>query len=457
MKGGVDSMKLMVLILVLALSLGTPTCLLAGTEAGDLSDKIQTLENQISNLQSQLDELKTQVASQSKEKQELEAKVQKLESEPKGFWKQANKSGEFRLQDALGLDDESKLNIAGEINMRYRQNFDEQGAKPGFELYEVEFFFDSAFNKNASMFVELPIMHSNKPDLGNAWVDFHSEGELAATDSTGIMLGHFMPWFGNYGYDDNQSWIYGGRTTTNTTLVRGTAIDSQIIRDRQIGIAGNLKLGDLLLTQQVFNGAGPYIVSGGADNDTRKDLVSRLQYTLPNELGAVGTGYWYAPKTRGATTNSAGTQYGSGGKTHVRDIQRYVAFFRYPDVMQATVPDLSLGGKPFMLYGEYHRGSFHANRSLNAFNDTQNYQGAWLETNFNIKRDKLVGVLRWDWFDPNADESQDLDDIWGITPAIKWQFLNQMYLTASFELYEGKDSAAGKDDDRFTLELSSQF
>ena len=353
--------------------------------------------------------------------------------------------------------EESKLNIGGDINLRYRENMDKGGSNPGFQFYEVELFFDSAVNKNGAFFVELPIMHSNKPDLGNAWVDIHSEDELAATGSTGLMIGHFMPWFGYYGYDDNQSWIYGGRTTTNTTLVRGQSVDSQVMRDRQIGIGANLKLGSWLLTNQVFNGAGPYTVSGGTDNDERKDYVGRLQYTLPEELGVVGTGFWWAPKTRGATTNSAGTTYGSGGKKHVRDIQRHVVYFKYPNVEQASVPDMSLGGRNWMVYGEYHLGKFYANPSIAASNNTQTYHGGWIETDFNIKRDKLVGILRGDWFDPNTDETQDLDTIWGLTPALKWQILNQMYLTTSYEWYTGESSASGKSDDRITLELSTQF
>ena len=451
-------MRFLFLLLIVLLVFGIPSYILAEGDAGDVNTKIQALEGYIVGLQKQLDELKQQVASQAKEKEVLAAKVQAIEKEPKTFLAKGMKSGEgFKLRDALGLDEESKLNIGGEINMRYRENMNKRGSKPGFELYEVELFLDSAVNKNAAFFVELPIMHSNKPDLGSTWVDFHKEGELTATGNTGLMVGHFNPWLGYYGYDDNQSWIYGGRTTTNTTLVRGTAIDQQIIRDRQLGILANLKLGSWLFTPQVFNGAGPYIVSGGTDNDQRKDVAGRIQYTLPEELGVLGAGALWAPKTRGATANSAGTQYGSGGKAHLRDIERYAVYFKYPDVMQATVPDLSLGGKPFLIYGEYHWGKFHGNPARAAANDTQDYQGAWVETNINIKRDKLVGILRWDWFDPNTDSNQDLDHIWGLTPALKWQFLNQMYLTASYELYEGGSNAGGKSDDRITLEMSTQF
>lgn len=452
-------MRFLLFFLVISLVIGIQGYLLADSASNDdVGSKIQALENHISNLQVQLEELKQQVSAQSKDKEDLIAKVHKLESEPKTFLNRGFKSDQgFKLRDALGLEEESKLNIGGEINLRYRENMDRDGAKPGFELYEVELFLDSAVNKNGAFFVELPIMHSNKPDLGSAWVDFHSEGELAATSNTGLMVGHFNPWLGYYGYDDNQSWIYGGRTTTNTPLVRSYDIDNQIIRDRQLGILGNLKLDSWLLTGQVFNGAGPYIVAGGSDNDNRKDVLGRVQYTLPNELGVVGAGAWWAPKTKGATANSAGTQYSSGGKKHVRDIERYAVFFKYPDVMQATLPDLSLGGKPFIIYGEYHWGTFHANSSIAASNFTQDYRGAWIETNVNLKRDKLVGICRFDWLDPDTEKNRDTDEIFGLTPGIKWQFLNQMYLTATYELYEGHSDSTGKADDRVALEFSTQF
>lgn len=458
-KGRIERMKSLLIVLALSLILSMmPGHLLAEGGNDDVNARIQALENQISILQSQLGELKQQVTAQSKDKETLEAKVKALESEPKTFLARGTKSGEgFKLRDALGLDEESKLNIGGEINMRYRENMNKRGTKPGFELYEVELFLDSAVNKNSAFFVELPIMHSNKPDLGSAWVDFHKEGELAATGYTGLMIGHFNPWLAYYGYDDNQSWIYGGRTTTNTATVRNYSIDNQIIRDRQLGVLANLKLGPWLFTQQVFNGAGPYIVAGGSDNDKRKDFVERIQYTLPNEFGVVGVGYWNAPKTRGATANSAGTDYSSGGKKHVRDIERFAAYFKYPNVMQATLPDLSLGGKPFVIYGEYHQGVFHANPSVAASNFTQTYRGAWIETNVNIKRDKLVGIMRLDWLDPNIASNSKKDSLWGLTPGIKWQFLNQMYLTATYELYEGNSNSLGKSDDRITLEMSTQF
>lgn len=349
-----------------------------------------------------------------------------------------------------------ELNIGGDINVRYRQNFDTTAGSPGFQLYEVEFFVDAEMHKNISFYAELPLYHSNAQDMGNVWVDIHKEGELAATGYTGLMIGHIMPWFGYYGYDDNQSWIYGGRTTTNTALIRGVELDKQIIRDRQLGIAANVKVGPFLFTPQVYNGAGPWRTAGGTDNDQNKDIVFRAQYTLPRELGVVGAGYYLAPST-GNDTASGGTSFASGGKKHARTIERYAVYFKYPDVPQASVPDMSLDGKPFVIYGEYIWGTHIANLDAKAVAERTNLQfwGVWIEGNVNIIRDKLVGVLRCDYLDPDISNAND--DRWAVTPAIKWQAFTQTYLTLSYEYYDGGSSASGKNDDRVTLEMSLQF
>lgn len=353
------------------------------------------------------------------------------------------------------------VNIGGDFNFRYRQNISTSATSPGFQLYEVEFFVDTNLNKNVSLFFELPLYHSNAVDLGNAWADFHKEDELAATGFTGVMVGHIAPWFGYYGYDDNQSWIYGGRTTTNTTLVRGQKVDGLALRDRQVGIAGNIKLdlkesGSLLFTPQIYNGAGYWAVAGGTDNDRKQDLVFRAQYSIPNELGVVGAGYWNAPKTKGATANSSGTRYGSGGQKHVRDVERVAVFFKYPDVQQASLPDLSLGGKPFIVYGEYITGTHKGNSDIAGYTTDQKLMGYWVEANANILRDKLVGILRYDFFDPNTDKSAD--QLVGITPALKWESYKMVFLTLNYEYYDGGKSAGTQlKEDRIVLEMSIQF
>ena len=430
-----------------------------------LQQQIQAMQNehqkQLEVLQQQLNTIKDQMLAQEKSVKEKEVKIAQLEDKTKSWVDRGFKSGAFKLRDAMGLEDESKLNIAGELNFRYRYNTNAENQNTtythGFQFYEIELFLDAAVNDRTSIFVEYPISHSNYLNPGNAWIDFHHPGELAASEYTGLMLGNFSPRFGYLNYDDNQSWIYGGRTTTNTTLVRGKSFDSQTIRNRQIGISAPIKLGSFLIEPGIFNGSGPIEFSGGSDNDRRMDFTTRFQYTLPNDLGLVGVGYWNAPKTKGATANTAGTRWAGAGATHVRDIERFAAYFKYPNVGQATLPDLSLGGKPFLIYGEAIYGIHHANSmpALDASNYTQDFLGWYLETNVNIKRDKLVGILRYDYLDFDRDIGKNT--LMALTPALKWNIANNVWLNGSYEYYFGDTAATGKDDDRIALELNVWF
>ncbi len=397
----------------------------------DTQLKIETLEKQMGLLKNQLDELKGEMQGKTR-----------LWSEPKEVPRPRGES-----------EDERKLNIAGELNFRYRSNTDRQVLTDyGLQFYEIELFMDANVNDYTSVFIEYPISHKNYLNPGNAWIDFHQPGELAGAEYTGLMIGNFSPRFGLLNYDDNQSWVYGGRTTTNTPLVRGKSIDSQTIRNRQIGVSAPIKLGDFLFEPGIYNGSGPIEFSGGADNDHRLDATTRLQYTLPNEVGLVGAGYWYAPKTNGATSNTAGTRWGGSGAQHVRDIERFALYFKYPNVAQATLPDLSLGGKPFMLYGEYIWGTHHANSSIAVSNFTQDFAGWYVETNVNILRDKLVGVFRYDYLDEDTDVASNT--LMALTPALKWNILENVWLTTNYEYYFGGQNASEKDNDRVALELA---
>lgn len=348
------------------------------------------------------------------------------------------------------------INIGGDFNFRFRHNNDKDAGKKGFELYEFELFIDAAVHKHVSIFGELPIYHSNRIDLGNAWIDFHKDGELAATGYTGLMVGHIMPWFGFYGYDDNQSWIYGGRTTTNSILARAETIDGTVMRDRQVGIAANIKLGNFLFTPQIYNGSGFWAVAGGADNDNAKDIVFRAQYALPNEIARVGIGYWNSPKTKGALEPSRGTAYGGSGVKHPRDIQRVCAFLQFPNVPHATVPDLSLGDKPFTIFGEYILSRFKGNSGAPGYEADFDAAGYWVEANVRIVRNKLVGVVRYDFLDPNTDI--DDNELTGITPALKLELVPMTFLTLGYEFYDGGEKAGKvKNDDRIVAEMSIQF
>lgn len=322
-------------------------------------------------------------------------------------------------------------------------------------FYEIELFLDAELNDFTSIFVEYPIHHKNFLNPGNAWVDFHRPGELAASEYTGLMIGNFSPRFGYLNYDDNQSWVYGGRTTTIPSLFRSKAIDEQVIRNRQIGISAPVKLGPVLVEPGVYNGSGPVEFSGGADNDRKVDVSGRIQYTLPSEFGLVGAGFWNAPATEGATNNTAGTRWGGSGAKHVRDINRYVAYFKFPNVTQVTLPDMSLGGKPFLVYGEYCWGTAEANEALTTYNTDQDFSGGYVELNFNILRDKLVGVIRYDYWDPNQDNDDDV--LQDLVPTAKWYIANNLWLSVGYEYYFGDDGAKGIDDDRAVIELAAWF
>ncbi|MBI5779018.1 MAG: hypothetical protein HZA49_06140 [Planctomycetes bacterium] len=358
-------------------------------------------------------------------------------------------------------------NMAFELNLRIRNNVDEDVVSDqGFQIYEMELFLDSTVNDNASVFVEYPLAHKNALNLGNAWLDLHKAGELAATEQTGLMIGNFAPLVGYLNYDDNQSWAYGGRTTTNTTLMRGQSIDSQKVRDRQLGVAGGYKINDSFFAQvHLFDGSGPIEKAGGADNDKKVDAATRVQYTMPNNLGKVGVGYWVSPGTDGATANTAGTQFGGAGAKHPRTIERTVVYFKYPNVNQATLPDFSLGGKPFMVYGEYMQGTAKAEKragvpaSLQVDTDFTSY---YLEGNFRLplfmENNKVVGVLRYDYWDPDKDKSSNT--LQAVTPSVKWEFQNNMYLTVGWEWYFSNGTKAvvpERDNDRLAVELAVWF
>ena len=96
-------MKFLSVLLAFLLVLGLVPVQLFAEINEEVGAKIQTLENQISTLQTQLDELKKMVTSQSKEKDELVAKVKTLEEKNKPFLARATKPGGFKLRDALGL------------------------------------------------------------------------------------------------------------------------------------------------------------------------------------------------------------------------------------------------------------------------------------------------------------------------------------------------------------------
>lgn len=352
----------------------------------------------------------------------------------------------------------AELNIAGELNLRYRYNtqygsVDAQKAKQGLEFYEIELFIDNDINDYASIFIEYPISHSNYLNPGSVWADFHLPGMQAAAGGIGIMVGNFSPLFSYLSYDDNQSWIIfgGGRTTTNTPLLRGSKIDEQTFRDRQIGLAFSVNYGPVILQQHFYNGSGAIQFSGGADNDWNIDFSGRLIYQFEN-IFLAGLGYLNSPKTMYATANTPGTRWGGAGAKHVRDNKAFTVFLKYPNVLQATLPDFSLGGSPFVIYGEYVWGEAYGNGSVAGFEMNQKYEGAYVEANVKLPLDNLVFVTRYDYWAP--DRTDSAKTLHAVTPAVRWMPMDNVFLSLSYEYYTGKSKASGRDDDRISTELN---
>lgn len=444
-------MKLLICFLLFA-SFIMPQAVFAENENNDVDSKIKALENQISAMQSQLDELKGMVSSQSKEKDALEAKVKDLESGQKPFLARATKSGSFKLQDAVGLDEESKLNIAGEVVMRYRQNEKSDASSHGFQFYEAELFLDAAPHKNLSAYIEYDLIHENHAQAEDIWIDLHTqEGPFAFAGGTGMKIGNFHYPFG-WDNDDEEGYVYGGRTSANTTLMRNQRIDGWLLRERQVGLAAYYNfdpLRDLNLSAVVgvFNGTGDVNHYSGTDSDSAKDLTTRLEAKYKDFV--FGASYLSAPHTRGVTANVNNT-------AHIRDIRRYGVHFKYPDVPFPS-HDVSLGGMPWLIWGEFLLGDNKANSNIASANVSQHVRAGYIELDAAIKQNKLLGFLRYDYYDPNTKTSRDSS--FGITPGVKWNIFNSSYLVLEYEIYGGGKNAPASitKEDRFAAQLTTQF
>ncbi len=466
-EGGVKkNMRILgILALVLILSIGIQQPVFASSE-NDTQTQLKALheqikvmqaehQKQIEMLKAQLDELKKQVAEQPKEKPIKVASnpIARPDTVVDRTFENAPE-GTFRLRDAVGLTEESRLNIGGEMKMRYRENIHEKTSSKGFQFYELELFLDSALNDYSSVYTEYNLMHENTPDPEDVWIDFHTKpGEIAATGNTGVKIGNFHYPFG-WDNDDNEGFIYGGRTTVNVPTIRDQRVDGWRIRERQIGVAGNYSfdLGKIPFTATagIFNGSGSWRNSPGYDNDEQKDFAGRLEAKFSDVI--LGVSGLFAPRTRGVTANANNTQ-------HLRDIQRYGVHFKYPDV-PFPGQDMSLGGKKWMLWGEYLYGINNANTTsitLDSANDTQKLHGGYAEIDYAIKPEKLLGFLRFDYYEPDRDVSKDV--IWALTPGVKLNFLGSSYFIAEYEHYDGGTNASTSvvDSDRVTLEVSTMF
>lgn len=440
------------------------SCAIAGASEQDTQAKIESLQSQIKvmqeqyqqqteNLQMQLNILKSQLMTQQKEVSEKDSRISKLEEKTKPWVDKAFQSGSFKLRDAMGLDEESKLNIAGEITMRYRQNEKTHASEPGFQFYELELFLDSALHKNLSIYAEYDLIHEKHAEAEDIWIDLHTEdGPLAFAGGTGLKIGNFHYPFG-WDNDDEEGYVYGGRTSVNSSLIRGQRIDGWRLRERQVGIAGfynfdPLRDLNISLAAGVFNGNGDVNHYSGTDSDQAKDVSARLEAKYKDVV--LGSSYLFAPYTRNIVSNVNNTQ-------HIRDIIRYGVHFKYPDVPFPS-QDVSLGGKPWILWGEFVWGDNNRNSHIASASASQHVQGGYLELDAALKKDKMLGFVRYDYYDPDTKISRN--NTFGITPGCRLSLWNSSTLTAEYEFYGGKEGASTNsiaDEDRFAIQLSTQF
>jgi len=437
-------MKLLNITTMVVISLIVAVPLARAESNQDTQTQIEALQGQIESMQTQLNALKGQMVVQQKETKDKDLKIAQLEDKVKPWFEKGFKSGAFKLRDAVGLDEESPLNISGEVAMQFKEPTSSgSSSDEGFRFYEVELFFDATLTENISVFAEYPIIYENGgASMEDAWIDIHFADELAGANSTGLKIGQFHTPFG-WDNDDNEGYVYGGRTSVDSSLVRSERLDGQRLRTRQIGLQGNYNLDlaralnldtedplNLIASLGVFNGDGPAGSASEWDSDTNKDVVARLEGHFLN--AALGGSYWYSPLTKGATANSNNT-------AHIRDIDRYGVHFKYPDV-PFPGEDISLGGSRYLIWGEYIWSKADASDLSSSDTDAE---GGYVELDVGITP-KLLGFFRYGYYDPNDSVSNDKKNRYTI--GAKWQFADVSELTLDWQIddYEGSSAEGGR-------------
>ena len=340
------------------------------------------------------------------------------------------------------------FNFGGELKFRNRINFDDAASKPGFEFYEIELFIDGDITDYSSFYIEYDLMHSNHPEPENVWIDLHAPMRPAfAFGGMGLRLGHFQVPFG-YENDDNEGYMYHGRSSVNHSMIHGETIDGWKMRNRQIGICGAYSLGPLTAWAGVYNGNGNWMQYGKSDNRQNDyDYAIKTEVQLANiEFGA---SHWIAP---GVDTTA--DDYNGVGLIHTRDITRIGVHFRYPASSLFVAQDPALGGAPFLIFGEYIMGEHKENDWDPGLGD-QALFGYFLEAQFGIIPETLVGFIRYDYYEPNDDI--DDDETTAITPGINWFFWSSMKLILEYDYIDNKLNDIHSKQDRVAVELSLTF
>lgn len=399
----------------------------------DVNDRIEMMERQMQIMQNQLQELKDQASHQAEEKEELVAKIEKLESEPATFLAKGLQGGTgFKLQDALGLEEESWLNISGEVSVQYKQAMGSgSGSSEGFRGYELpEIFWDATLGDNVSVFAETILAYEGGSSaIEDVWIDLHLDKKLAATGNTGLKIGQFHLPFG-WDNDDNEGYAYGGRTSVDSTYVRSQRIEKKRLREREIGIQANYNIDvaglldldvedpfNVIFSGAVLNGAGPMGSGSEWDNDNERDFAGRVEIHALN--GVIGGSLWNSP----ATNNFTGTDT-AASKT--RDVFFKGAHFKYPDVPFPN-QDITLGGSKFLLWGEYIWGK--AEEANVAGEGNTKVQGSYCELDVPINS-KLLAFARQDFYDPDTETGNNGRG--ETTVGVMWQLLDNCQLIVNY-------------------------
>jgi hypothetical protein len=360
---------------------------------------------------------------------------------------------------ATSLIAQVDINFGGEIKFRNRINFDVEGSNPGFEFYELEFFIDGDITDYNSFYIEYTAMHKTKPEPENVWIDLHAPMRPAfAQGGMGIRIGHYHVPFG-YENDDNEGYMYHGRSSVNHSLIHGETVDGWKLRNRQIGITGCYSVGPVTAWLGVFNGNGNWTQYGASDSKMWDyDYSLKIQAEVANiEIGA---SHWIAPGVDTRTVDDDGepSDYnGHGGAlNHTRDITRTGVHFKWPASSLYVAQDPALGGSPFLVFGEYIIGEHKDVYDWDEFDDVdQNLFGYFIETQVSIIPETLVGFLRYDYYEPNEDV--DDDETTAITPGINWFFWNSMKFILEYDYIDNKADNTLAKQDRIALEISLTF